>query len=175
MDAILLIVIGVGLTTFLLRLESWPSNRLPGPLPAADTAWAMSEENVETVKRGFDAITRLDAEEMLEFMDPEIDFRPRFQLMLGGEAAEYHGYAGIREAFRDVYSALDWIKPEVSEIRDLGDRIVALGHLRIRGKATGIEADASAGWVVDIRDGRAVQISEYLDHAQALEAAGLSE
>ena len=74
-----------------------------------------------------------------------------------------------------MYSALDWIKPEVSEIRDLGDRIVALGHLRIRGKATGIEADASAGWVVDIRDGRAVQISEYLDHAQALEAAGLSE
>ena len=39
----------------------------------------MSEENVETVKRGFDAITRLDAEEMLEFMDPEIDFRPRFR------------------------------------------------------------------------------------------------
>ena len=135
----------------------------------------MSEENVETVKRGFDAITRLDEEEMLEFMDPEIDFRPRFQLMLGGEAAEYHGYAGVREAFRDVYSALDWIKPEVSEIRDLGDRIVALGHLRIRGKATGIEADSSAGWVVDIRDGKAVRISEYLDPGEALEAAGLSE
>ena len=37
MDAfsvILLIVTGVGLTTFLLRLESWPSNRLAGPFPA---------------------------------------------------------------------------------------------------------------------------------------------
>ena len=135
----------------------------------------MSDQNVETVKRGFEAITRLDAEEMLEFMDPEIEFRPRFQVMLGGEAAVYHGHAGVREAFRDVYAALDWIKPEISEIRDLGDRIVALGHLRIRGKKSGIEAESSAGWVVDITDGRAVRISEYLDPAEALEAAGLSE
>ena len=135
----------------------------------------MSKENVEIVQRGFVAITRLDGQAMLEFMDPEIEFRPRFQVMLGGEAAVYHGHDGVLEAFRDVYSALDWIKPEVSENRDLGDRIVALGHLRIRGKATGIEADSSAGWVVDVRDGKAVRISEYLDPAEAFEAAGLEE
>ena len=133
----------------------------------------MSVENVETVKRGFQAITLLDFEAILEFIDPAIEFRPRFQVMLGGEAATYHGEAGVREAFRDLYSALDWIRPEVSEIRDLGDRIVAFGQLRIRGKESGIEAESSAGWVVDLKDGRAVRVSEYLDPAQALEAAGL--
>jgi ketosteroid isomerase-like protein len=135
----------------------------------------MSQENVEMVKRGFTAIVRLDAQAMLEFMDPAIEFRPRFQLMLGGEEATYLGYDGVREAFRDVYAALDWIKPEVREIRDLGDTVVALGELHIRGKASGIEAHTSAGWIVDIKAGRAVRISEYLSPAEALEAAGLSE
>ena len=135
----------------------------------------MSQENVEAVRRGFEAITLLDGEAILEFMDPAIEFRPRFQVMLGGKAATYRGEAGVREAFRDLYAALDWIKPEISEIRDLEDRIVALGRLRIRGKESGIEAESSAGWVVDMRDGRAVRVSEYLDQAEALEAAGLSE
>jgi len=130
---------------------------------------------VEAVKRGFGAIGSLDAEVMLEFMDPEIEFRPRFQVMLGGEAMVYRGHQGVREAFRDVYSALDWIRPQISEIRDLGDRIVALGQLRIRGKESGIEAHSSAGWVIDMKDGKAVRVLEFLDPAEALEAAGLSE
>src|SRR5678816_2531981 len=54
-----------------------------------DTEWAMSEENVEALKRGFEAVSRLDAEAMLEMADPGIEFRPRFQVMLGGEAAVY--------------------------------------------------------------------------------------
>ena len=54
MDAfsvILLIVTGVGLTTFLFLLESWPNNGLASLPPAGDAAWAMSQENVEIVKR----------------------------------------------------------------------------------------------------------------------------
>lgn len=133
----------------------------------------MSEDNVEIVKRGFAAIVRLDAEEMLEFMDPEIEFRPRFQLMLGGDEATYRGYGGVRAAFRDVYAALDWIKPEVRKIHDLDDRVVALGELHIRGKSSGIEAHSSAGWVIDLKGGKAVRISEYLDPDEALQAAGL--
>jgi ketosteroid isomerase-like protein len=135
----------------------------------------MSEENVETLKRGFDAVSRLDGEVLLDFMDPEVEFRPRFQVMLGGEAAVYWGHEGVRGAFRDLYGALDWIKPEISEVRDLGDRIVALGRLSVRGKESGAEAESPAGWVVDIKNGKAVRVSEYLDPVEALEAAGLSE
>jgi ketosteroid isomerase-like protein len=135
----------------------------------------MSQENVETLKRGFDAVSRLDGEVLLEFMDPEVEFRPRFQVMLGGEATVYWGHEGVREAFRDLYGALDWIRPEISEVRDLGDRIVALGRLSVRGKESGAEAESPAGWVVDINNGKAVRVSEYLDPAEALEAAGLSE
>ena len=134
-----------------------------------------SQENIEAVKRGFEAVSRLDGEAMLETMDPEVEFRPRFQVMLGGEAMVYWGHEGVREAYRDPYGALDWIKPEIWEIRDLGDRIVALGRLRVRGKESGAEAESAAGWVVDIKNDKAVRVIEYLDPAEALEAAGLSE
>ena len=86
----------------------------------------------------------------------------------------YWGHEGVREAYRDLYGALDWIKPEIWEIRDLGDRIVALGRLRVRSKESA-EAESAAGWVVDIKNDKAVRVIEYLDPAEALEAAGLSE
>ncbi len=88
----------------------------------------MSQQNIESLKRGFAAVGRLDGESMLEECDPEIEFRPKFQVMLGGKAAVYWGHDGVREAFRDLYGALAWIRPEITEVRDLGDRIVALGR-----------------------------------------------
>jgi uncharacterized protein len=135
----------------------------------------MSQENVEALKSGFEAVSRLDGEAMLEVMDPEIEFRPRFQVMLGGEEMVFRGHEGFREAFRDLYGALEWIKPEIFEVRDLGDRIVALGRLSVRGKRSGAEAESPAGWVADIKNGKAIRFTEYLDPSQALEAAGLSE
>jgi len=112
---------------------------------------------------------------MLETMDPEVEFRPRFQVMLGGEEMVFWGHDGVREAYRDLYGALDWIKPEILEVRDLGDRIVALGRLSVRGKESGAEVESAAGWVVDIKSGKAIRVIEYLDPEEALEAAGLSE
>ena len=35
----------------------------------------MSEENVETLKRGFDAVSRLDGDALLEELDAEIEWR----------------------------------------------------------------------------------------------------
>ena len=85
----------------------------------------MSQENVEVVRRGFTAITLLDADAMLEFMDPTIEFRPRFQLMLGGEEAVYRGHSGVREAFRDVYAALDWIFSAPDYVRQFNSKAKA--------------------------------------------------
>ncbi len=36
----------------------------------------MSEENVETVKRGVDAYNRRDVEALLEVLDPEVECTP---------------------------------------------------------------------------------------------------
>jgi len=50
-----------------------------------------------------------------------------------------------------------------------------LGRLEGRGKGGGVPVNASLGMVFEFRRGTISRIRGYLNHAQALEAAGLSE
>jgi ketosteroid isomerase-like protein len=136
---------------------------------------AMSEENVEATKRFIDAYNRRDVEGMLADLDPEIEWLSGFLIGLGGEAAVFRGYEGVREALRDLYEALGTTRIESAEIRDLGDRTVTIGRFHARGKESGAESESPWGAVADFKDGRAIRIRSYLSVEEVLEAAGLSE
>jgi ketosteroid isomerase-like protein len=101
--------------------------------------------------------------------------RPAILVSLGGEAKVYRGHEGIREVLRDVYDAFAEIRIEYSQIRDLDDRIVAIGRFRARGTESGAEIESAWGAVTEIKNGKAIRIRTYLDPSDALEAAGLSE
>jgi ketosteroid isomerase-like protein len=77
--------------------------------------------------------------------------------------------------FDDFDDVLDLIHFEYSEIHDLGDRVVAIGHIRTRGKASGAETVSPYANVADVRNGKGVRIRGYLEPEQALEEAGLAE
>src|SRR4029450_5193568 len=111
---------------------AWESSTL-----RRDTAWAMSEENVETFKRAVEAYNRRDIDALLEEMDPEVEWIAAVQTLFEGEARVYRGHAGIRQWVRDIDEALADIRLEFFEIRDLGDRLVASGRFSGRGKARG--------------------------------------
>jgi ketosteroid isomerase-like protein len=98
----------------------------------------------------------------------------RYHALLGGETTVYRGHDGIREMLRDLYDAFDEIRIEISEIRDLGDRVVAIGRTRARGKASGAKVNTLIGFVTDFRNGKAISVRGYLDPKEALEAAGLA-
>jgi ketosteroid isomerase-like protein len=87
----------------------------------------------------------------------------------------YWGHEGVRQWVRDIDEALADIRLELPEIRDLGDRIVAVGRLHARGKASGAETESPFSCVVEWKEGKATRILSFLDHKEALEAAGLSE
>ncbi len=135
----------------------------------------MSEENVEIVKRGVDAYNRRDVEALLEVLDPEVEWHPGVLIPFEGEARVYRGHEGVREMVDDVFEALAEIYTEYSEIRDLGDRVVAIGRLRTRGRESGAEIESAFGSVTDVRNGKAIRVRTYLDPKEALEAAGLRE
>jgi ketosteroid isomerase-like protein len=61
------------------------------------------------------------------------------------------------------------------EYRDLGDRVLALGRLKTRGRASGVPSDSPWGGIYDVRGGKISRIRTYLDHGEALRAARLSE
>ena len=59
--------------------------------------------------------------------------------------------------------------------RDLGDRVLALGRLRTRGRASGAPGDSPWGGVYDLRAGKVSRIRTFLDHDEASRAAGRYE
>jgi ketosteroid isomerase-like protein len=92
-----------------------------------------------------------------------------------GEANGASRIDGIRDAFGAWYEALTEIHIEISEIRDLGERTVAIGRIRARGKESGAAVESPGGWVFEFKNGKVVRAREYLDPNEALEAAGLEE
>ena len=134
----------------------------------------MSQENVEALKRGIDGYNRREVAAILAEADPEAEWHPGILAGLGGEATVYRGHEGLREGLRDLFDALSDLHLEYSEYRDLGDRIVGIGHIRARGTGSGAETESPHAIVADFKDGKVIRVWGYLDPKEALKAAGLS-
>jgi hypothetical protein len=128
-------------------------------------------------RRGFQALygraERRDVESMLDELDAEVEWYPATVRSLGGEATVFRGHIGIRELFRDLYEALGVSQAEYWEIRDLGDRIVALGHWITRGERERRDHHASR-LRSRPQEWQLIRVRTYLDRQQALEV-GLRE
>jgi ketosteroid isomerase-like protein len=94
------------------------------------------------------------------------------------------GVPGTRRRPRDasrplrglhLYEAFNEIRIEISEIRDLGDRLVAIGRTRARGEASGADVETPIAFVAEFKNGKTISIRGYLDPKESLEAAGLRE
>jgi ketosteroid isomerase-like protein len=96
-------------------------------------------------------------------------------MAMGGKQTVYRGHEGVREWLRDLYETLSEFRAEYPEIRDLGDRTVAIGHVRARGTASEAEIESAHATVVEFKNGKGVRIRTYLDPQEALKAAGLSD
>jgi ketosteroid isomerase-like protein len=94
---------------------------------------------------------------------------------VGGEPVYYAGASGIREFFRDVAESWESFRFEATDLRDLGDRVLVLAHVRGRGRVSGVEVDDRWAWIVELRAGRAASLRGFLEHREALEAAGIEE
>ncbi len=145
------------------------------PFSTSRDTGAMSRENVENIKRAVAAFNRQDVEGMLEVHDIEVEWHPALQVLLGGEATVYRGHEGVRAFVRDQDEAFAEVRIELLEIRDLGDRLLAIGRLTARGKESGANVETPVAYVADFKNGKAVRIQSFFDPAEALEAAGLNE
>jgi ketosteroid isomerase-like protein len=135
----------------------------------------MSRENVEAFKRGSDAANRRDVAALLAEVDPEVEWHPAMAALLGGQATVYRGHDGVREWLQDQTEAFSESRIDYSDIRDLGEQVLAIGRLRVRGHESGAELESPVAWLVGFKEGKVISVRAYLDHDEALEAVGLSE
>jgi len=125
--------------------------------------------------RGTEAGNRGDWDAILEDLDPEVEWYPALLTSLEGGAPVYRGRDAVREWFRSVDEVFTEVRTEYSEIRDLGDRVLAIGQIRSRGEASGAETESPIAYIVEYKNAKATRVRSYLEPKKALEAAGLSE
>ena len=134
-----------------------------------DTWRAMSQENVELARQSLDAFNRRDWAAALALWDEDAE------IVAGGVVMEgdYHGHAGIRRFWENIFAAIPDFSVKVVEMRDLGD--LTLGAARVRGHGAGSDTpfDEMTWGVAEWRDGKCVRWGSYATEAEALEAVGL--
>ena len=132
----------------------------------------MSQENVEVVRRMYEAANRRDLDAYFEDVDPEIEFH------LSGAfpdlEAVYRGRAGVQKFFEQFAEPWEELSVEPNRIFDLDTRVLVLFHFRARGR-DGIEVQLPLAHMWTMREAKAVRMDAYSDQRKALEAAGLSE
>ena len=88
----------------------------------------------------------------------------------------WHGREGFVEFLRTWTEQFENWSIRVERWIDAGDdRVVALTHQSAAGIGSGVPVEMKLGLVYEIEGGRVVRLSNYFSHAEALEAAGLSE
>ena len=161
-----------------MALRSTASAALPPCMESAtfqrDTGRAMSQENVEVVRRYYEAYGQDGFDPWMEYWSDEIDHRT----MRDGidDPGPIRGKSAMRAHIRDWLDTFDDFWFEAVELIDAGeDTVVAVERFGGRAKLSGVETEQTSGVVLTIREGKIARCREYATRAEALEAAGLRE
>ncbi|HEY2180099.1 MAG TPA: nuclear transport factor 2 family protein [Solirubrobacteraceae bacterium] len=132
-----------------------------------------TSENVQTVKRGIDAYNERDIDRLYELAIADFEWVPAIVARFEGESVR--GRDGMEAYFREVEETWGVYRLIADEVRDLGDQVLVIGRIELRGRASGLPTDTPWGCVFHFRDGKLARAQAYLDHGDAKRAAGLSD
>jgi ketosteroid isomerase-like protein len=89
------------------------------------------------------------------------------------EEQVYAGAEGAEAFLREWTATWDDWELNVEELRDAGEKVVALVRQQGRSRPSGLQVDMSFAQVWTIRDGKQTRMDMYSDPAEALAAVGL--
>jgi ketosteroid isomerase-like protein len=130
----------------------------------------MSQENVELVRRGYEAFAQGEIAEALAMFHPDIQVEDHERSL--ETPTSYHGREGFLTLFATVNEGFSDVRYTPEELTDVKDRVLVEVRRTGRGTASGAQVDERQFHVWDLAGGRAVRFRVYLDRDQALEAAG---
>jgi ketosteroid isomerase-like protein len=128
----------------------------------------MSQEILERWRLLYSAVSRGDLDGIMEFFHEDVEYLP-FE-----ESEAIHGLDAVRLYFEGWLDTWDSFQAEPTEFLARDDHVVVGEAFRGRGKDSGVEVTMQSWSASLLRDDRIVRRDEFLNRAEALEAAGLS-
>jgi ketosteroid isomerase-like protein len=127
---------------------------------------------VRRLRQGYAAASRRDFDFLLTSFDPGVEFRA---VQTGPEGTTtFHGREGVLEATRLILEVFGDIRLDPEEVLDWGDRFLVTVKLSGHGEESGASIDQQLFSLCTLRHGLVVRQDEFLDRAEALEAARLT-
>jgi ketosteroid isomerase-like protein len=134
----------------------------------------MSHENVEIVRRYYEAYAQGGFDRLMEYWCDDLDHRAATDGV--DDPGPIRGGNAMRKHIGDWVDTFDDFWWEAVELIDAGeDTVVAVERFGGRAKLSGVETDQTSGVVLTIREGKIARCREYATRAEALEAAGLQQ
>jgi ketosteroid isomerase-like protein len=132
----------------------------------------MSEENVEIVRRAYEAYLRGDPDAAYSCLHPEIEFHTYAE---SPEAGIYRGRDAVRKYNENLFEQFASVRVEIEEVVDAGERVVVVSTQHAVPKGGQQEIDVHMAEVWTIRDALLAERHSYSTRDDALAAAGLRE
>jgi ketosteroid isomerase-like protein len=141
----------------------------------------MSQENVEIAREGIDAFNAfmrgdLTNEEAADIADPQIEWHWHARRTFPDARQHLRGIPemiGFWEQYRSAWA--DVVVEPGEFIEAPNDRVLIPSHQTARGRESGVPIEYHYFQLSTIRDGKVRKVEIFRHHAEALEAAGLSE
>jgi len=134
----------------------------------------VSQENVEVVRRAWDAWGRGDLDGLLALCTEDVIFGTTH--MRDWPEPEYRGHDGFRRFLSEWLEVWEEFEVGADELIPAADgRVVSLFWQRGKGRQSGLSMDVAWGLVTTMRGERIARHEVYDDRAEALKAVGLEE
>ena len=130
----------------------------------------MPEERLELARRLIELFNRRDLDALNRISTAEVEIVP---LRAALEGTIYRGRDAIDEFSAALEESWESVEMDIDEITLHDDRALAVGRLRGRARATGVEVDSPMGWVVTFDGGKVASVRTYPSVAEARDAAEL--
>jgi ketosteroid isomerase-like protein len=134
----------------------------------------LTAENVEIVRRVYEAAAKRDAPTVLDLYDPEVELDNTRLQIVGGAGGVYHGHDGLRTFFREWHDVWETIEYDYEDLIDAGDdHVITVVRRRARGRLSGADVELHVALLWTIRAGRVIRLEWFPNRAEAVRAAGL--
>jgi ketosteroid isomerase-like protein len=133
----------------------------------------MSQENVEVVRRYFEAVNRGDfAAAMAAYTDDVVLVIDERAVPVN--AGVFAGRAAVGDWFGDWFRSFErGYQFRVAEMRTIGDRVLTSARHQGRGRASGVDLQWTLAYVFAFDAGKINRLELFADQGDALKAAGL--